>query len=107
LLGTGQANAIRTVVSYAYRILDLPGDDSTMGSKRATVWNKMMIAKTDMFDVAATYPSYANLYVENGFLTTKQRHPACKSVGVVLGSPTTEEPLLRFLFDPEGKIEIG
>jgi hypothetical protein len=101
-------DGIRFTVSYAYRD-GLPGgyDDSTQGSNRAAVWDKMMIAETDMYDTAITYPKYAVLYVENGFLTTNRCSYSCKAVGVVLAAPTSERPMVKFLFDPDGVIKIG
>ena len=38
LSGSGTPNAIRAVVNYTYQVANIPGDDSTQGSGRMTVW---------------------------------------------------------------------
>lgn len=80
LLGTGQPNAIRTVVNYTYNITNVPGDDSTAGSHRITVWYGRMFFQTNMFESNQSYPVRCNLFVsENGLFTSRQpssKHPA-------------------------------
>jgi hypothetical protein len=101
-------DAIRIVVSYAYNSFLKSGfDDSTQGSKRLTVWYKNMIADTDMFDTSVQYPKYAPLYARDGLLTTKFLTPECKCIGVVLDPPKNHRPMLRFLLDIDGRIEVG
>lgn len=104
-------NTIKFNISYAYNLkinhASFGIDDSTSGSGRATIWNENMIAKTDMFDTASKYYKYATLYVQNGFLTTAKHHDQCKSIGVVLDPPTSQNPVLEFLLDINGNIKIG
>src|ERR1700743_2707633 len=62
LLGTGSPNAIRTIVNYTYQVPNIPGDDSTIGSGRVTVWIHRIIFQTDQFETNQVYPVKANLY---------------------------------------------
>ena len=93
------------VVSYAYLIPNIHGDDTTIGSNKITVWTTHFIGETDMFDVRESYYKYDSLYVENGFLTTR-RTDECERVGFVMEKPTSEKPRLTFFWDPGSKIEL-
>lgn len=88
-LGTGTPNAIRTIVNYTYQVANIPGDDSTLGSGRITVWYQRMFFQTDQYETNQIYPVRANLYVsEKGLLTTRRpsaNHPA---VAMVTAPPT-------------------
>lgn len=96
------------IVSYSYTVPNLCGDDSTLHSKRITVWTKNIIAKTDMFDTTQEYHKYNNLYVdERGLLTTRKAEFYSKCVGVVLRAPDHYMPVLKFLWDPNQNIEVG
>lgn len=95
LLGTGQFNAIKTLVRYTYQIPNISGDDSTAGSQRVTVWFQRMILQTDQFETSQIYPVNANLFVtEAGLFTTRQQSPNSPSVGLVTAPPS---PLLANL----------
>jgi len=100
------ANAIRFSCNYAYNI-PANYDDSTVSSGRVTVWNKMMIAETDMFDTTAKYDRYSSLYTINGLLTTNRPSYECKCIGFVLNEPKSNYAVVRFMFDPEGKVQTG
>lgn len=102
-------DAVRFSCKYAYNVPMKFGEinDSTMGSQRVTVWTKNIIADTDMYDTSQEYNKYAPLYVEKGLLTTRRLDRQCKCIGVVLGSPDADNPMLRFLLDLENKIDIG
>lgn len=99
LIGSGQPNAIRTIVNYTYHVPNIPGDDSTIGSGRMTVWFNRMFFQTDQYETNQTYPVRANLYVsEAGLLTTRrpsQYHPA---VGMVTAPPTMVTNMIEVLW---------
>lgn len=95
----GGLNAIRTIVSYTYQVPNIPGDDSTAGSGRITVWYQRMFFQTDQYETNQQYPIRANLYIsEEGKFTTRrpsQYHPA---VGNVTASPTSMNSPLEILW---------
>lgn len=94
--------------AYAYNTAYDTVQDSTLASKRITIWSKNMIAETDMYDTTQMYKKYSNLYVEKGLLTTKRVDPQCKCIGMVLISPyDNDNPSLRFLLDIEGKVDVS
>jgi hypothetical protein len=92
-------DAIRTVVSYTYQVPNVPGDDSTLGSGRVTVWFSRIIAQTDQYDTSVRYPVNANLFVnERGLLTTRQINSNYPAVAIVTGPPTSINSALEFLW---------
>lgn len=105
-LSSEYSNAIRFSCNYAYNI-PANYDDSTVMSGRVTIWNKMMIAETNMFDTTAKYNKYSSLYAVNGLLTTNKFSYECKCIGFVLEEPKNTNPMIRFMFDPEGKVQVG
>ena len=105
--GRDMNDAVRLTCRYAYNVPMLYADDSTVSSGRVTIWTKNMIADTDMYDTTQEYRKYAPLYVENGLLTTKRLDYTCKCIGIVLDAPGTDNSMLRFLLDLEGKVDIG
>jgi hypothetical protein len=99
LLGTGVPNAIKTNVRYSYQIPNIPGDDSTIGSQRATVWFGRMIASSDRYEPNQTYPLNANLFVsEIGLLTTRQAAPNYPAIAVVTAPPNAMLSFLEFMY---------
>ena len=80
LTGSGSPNGIQTIVNYTYQVPNIPGDDSTIGSGRMTVWFNRMFAQTDQYETNQVYPVKANLYCsERGLFTTRRPssiHPA-------------------------------
>ena len=99
LTGTGTPNAIRAIVNYTYQVANIPGDDSTQGSGRMTVWFNRMFAQTDQYETNQQYPVRANLYVsENGFLTTRRPSVIHPAVAMVTAPPTPMNPMIEFLF---------
>lgn len=99
LTGSGQPNAIRTVVNYTYQVANIPGDDSTQGSGRMTVWFERMFFQTDQYETNQQYPVRANLYVsEVGFLTTRRPSPTHPAVGMVTAPPTPMNPMIEVLW---------
>lgn len=96
--GDGIEDSIRTVVNYTYQVPNVPGDDSTYGSKRITVWFQRLIAQTDQFETSQRYPLNANLFVnEEGKLTTRKPSANHPGVAIVTGSPASTHRMLEFL----------
>lgn len=97
--GDGVADSIRTVVSYMYKVSGIPGDDSTQGSGKVTIWFQRMLIQTDQFEANQRYPVNANLFVsESGLFTTRQPTPYHPSVAMVTGSPTPTFNSLELLY---------
>ena len=99
LSGTGQPNGIKSIVNYTYMVANIPGDDSTQGSGRMTVWFERMFFQTDQYETNQQYPVRANLYVsEVGFLTTRRPSPIHPAVGMVTAPPTPMNPMIEVLW---------
>lgn len=99
LNGSGTPNGIKAIVNYTYMVANIPGDDSTAGSGRMTVWFERMFFQTDQYESNQQYPVRANLYVsEVGFLTTRRPSPIHPAVGMVTAPPTPMNPMLEILW---------
>lgn len=99
LTGTGTPNAIRTIVNYTYQVPNIPGDDSTQGSGRVTVWFQRMFFQTDQFETNQQYPVRANLYVsEMGLLTTRRPSSLHPAVAMVTAPPSPLNSMLECLW---------
>lgn len=99
LTGSGQMNGIRTIVNYTYQVSNIPGDDSTAGSGRVTVWFNRMFFQTDQYETNQQYPVRANLYVsETGFLTTRRPSAIHPAVAMVTAPPTPMNPMIEVLW---------
>jgi hypothetical protein len=99
LNGSGVPNAIRAVVNYTYQVANIPGDDSTQGSGRMTVWFERMFFQTDQYESNQQYPVRANLYCsEVGFLTTRRPSNIHPAIGMVTAPPTPMNPMIEVLF---------
>jgi hypothetical protein len=99
LSGTGRPNGIKAIVNYTYQISNIPGDDSTQGSGRMTVWFERMFFQTDQYETNQTYPLRANLYCnEYGFLTTRRVSNIHPAIGMVTAPPTPMNPMIECLF---------
>lgn len=99
LLGTGTPNAIRTIVNYTYQVANIPGDDSTLGSGRVTVWFNRMFFQTDQYETNQVFPVKANLYVsETGLLTTRRPSAIHPAVAMVTAPPTASNQLIECLW---------
>jgi len=97
--GDGIPDAIRAVCSYSYQVPGVPGDDSTIGSGRVTVWFQRMIASTDKYEVGQRYPINANLFVsESGVLTTRQPSATHPVVAIVTAPPNARNQFLELLW---------
>lgn len=96
LNGSGTPNAIRAVVNYTYQVANIPGDDSTQGSGRMTVWFERMFFQTDQYETNQQYPVRANLYVsEVGFLTTRRPSSIHPAIAMVTAPPTPMNPMIE------------
>jgi hypothetical protein len=99
LMGTGTPNAIRTIVNYTYQVANIPGDDSTAGSGRMTVWFNRIFLQTDQYETNQQYPVRANLFVsENGFLTTRRPSAIHPAVAMVTAPPVASHSMLEILW---------
>jgi len=99
LTGSGSPNAIRAIVNYTYQVANIPGDDSTQGSGRVTVWFNRMFFQTDQYETNQQYPVRANLYVsETGFLTTRRPSSVHPAVAMVTAPPTPMNPMIEALW---------
>lgn len=99
MTGSGTPDAIRTIVNYTYQIANIPGDDSTAGTGRMTVWFQRMFVQTDQFESNQQYPVRANLYVsESGFLTTRKPSDIHPAVAMVTAPPTPMNSMIEFLW---------
>lgn len=97
--GDGIPDSIRTVVSYQYQVPNVPGDDSTYGSNRVTIWLHRFIGDTDQFDTTQRYPLNANLFVDcEGKLTSKQPSTEHPGVAIVMAPPTSILGTLQFMW---------
>ena len=61
--------------------------DTTLKSKRLTVWPGKMVFQTDMFenDFLSEFQLYKEIYVRKGRITSKKWHHLLKPVGIFLG----------------------
>ena len=97
--GDGIPDSIRTVVSYIYRIPNVPGDNTTIGSGRITLWFQRGIFETDQFDTRQRYVVNATLFVNaEGLLTTEQLTPCHPGVAMCSGPPSGICQTLEFLW---------
>ena len=97
--GSGTFDSVKTIINYVYQVPDIPGDDSTLGSNRCTIWFQRGIFATDQFDTTQRYPLNATLFVnENGVLTTKQPTPEHPGVAMCIGPPSAMIASLEFLW---------
>lgn len=95
----GPLDSIRIIVSYIYQVPDLPGENSTLGSGRITIWYQRAIWQTDQYDTTQGYPLNATLFCGlDGRLTSKQPTPNHPGIAMVTGPPTTSSNLLEFMW---------
>jgi hypothetical protein len=96
---SGILDGYKIICTYIYRIANKPGDDSTIGSNRVTIYYQRGIYATDQFDTRQIYPLNATLYVGmDGRLTTEQPTPDHPGIAVVTGPPSSVEGTLEFLW---------
>lgn len=86
---------------YSYYVPNRPGDDSTLGSNKVTVWPNPSgcIFATDQYETAVPYPLNAALYVSSGGrLTSEQLMDSQPAVAMVCVPPTSVNPMLEFMW---------
>lgn len=97
--GDGTPDSLRAVVSYQYQIPNMPGDDSTIGSGRVSVWFMRGIFESDCFDTSQRYPLNASLFCNSkGQFSTKQEDPNFPGVAIVTAPPGGILSTLQFLW---------
>lgn len=97
-IGSGTPNAIRTICNYTYQVPNIPGDDSTLGSGRITVWFSRMFFQTDQFETNQVYPVNANLFCnEHGLFTTRKPTPISPSIAILTAPPQPQNPMIEAL----------
>lgn len=96
--GDGNLDGFMVITNYIYRIANKPGDDSTLGSGRITLWYQRAIYATDQFDPLQNYPLNATLYVGlDGKLTTAQATDNHPGIAMVTGPPSASNVTLEFM----------
>jgi hypothetical protein len=95
----GTNDSFRLVVSYYYRVPEIPGEDSTDGSGKVTVWLGRGVYQTDQYDMNSQYYLNARLYVGlDGKLTANQPTADHPQVGFVTGPPSSLIRELEFFW---------
>lgn len=98
-LGHLTPNAIKVRARYSYYVPNLPGDDTTLGSGRVTIWYTRGVYETDMYETAVPYVVNSTLFVSaNGKLTSEQSLPNQPGMALCMVPPTTINPFLQFLW---------
>jgi len=97
--GDGIPDSIRVICSYTYRIANIPGDNTTIGSGRITVWFQRGVFETDQFDSKQRYVVNATLFCNgDGLLTTEQPTASHPGIAMVTGPPSGINETLEFLW---------
>ena len=96
--GDGVVDSIRAMVSYMYYIERMSGDNTTIGSGRATFHFARGIYETDQFDTKQRYVVNATLFCNaQGYLTTAQEKPTNPGIAIVTGPPSPLNSTLEFM----------
>lgn len=96
--GSAYPNAFKTRVRYVYYVPNMPGEDTTFGSGRVTIWFTAGIFQTDQFEMVP-YALNANLYVSPaGKLTTELTMPNQPCIAMVTVPPTSHNAMLEFKY---------
>lgn len=99
MAGTGTPDYIKAIVTYSYQVPNVPGDDTTIASKRVTVWYQRIIAETDIFDPRSDYWVNGSLFVSpEGKLTSIQYSPGLPCVAICIGPPSLIVSSLQFIW---------
>jgi len=92
-------DSVKTVVSYVYQVPSLPGDDTTIGSNRLTIWFQRGIFATDQFDTLQRYAVNTTLFVnEEGKFTSKQITQNHPGVALCLAPPSMQYNTIELLW---------
>lgn len=96
--GSADPNAIRVRVNYSYRVPNIPGEDSTIGSSKITIWFTRGIFQTDQYEMVH-YAVNATLFVSlGGKLTAENTFSGQPGVAMCIVPPTPHNPMLEFLW---------
>jgi len=91
-------NAVKTLVRYSYQVPNMPGEDTTIGSGRITIWFTRGVFQTDQYEMTP-FTVNSNLYVSsNGKLTTEQTLPNQPAVAMALVPPSAHNTMLEFFW---------
>jgi len=97
--GDSIVDSVRIIVSYVYRINNIPGENTTIGSNRITIWFDRGIFQTDQYDTHQQYAVNATLFVNSdGVFTTAQPSANHPGVAMVTGPPTGLDQTLELLW---------
>ena len=97
--GSGVVDSIKIICNYNYQVPGVPGDDSTAGSGRITVWYGKMIFETDQYESSQRYALNAPLFCnESGYLTSRQVLPTTPCIGMCVGPPSSRTPTLQVIY---------
>jgi len=89
-------DSILVTCSYTYEVSDLPGDDTTLGSGKVTVWYSRGFFATDQYDTTVSYTLNATLYCgSDGKLTSTSNGPG---IAMVTAPPSALIAELQFLW---------
>lgn len=95
----GVLDSVRVIVSYIYRVPNIPGDNTTAGSARITVWFQRGIFETDKFDTTQRYVVNATLFCSaDGLFTTQQPSANHPGIAMCTGPPTGIVETLELLW---------
>ena len=93
-------DTVRTVVRYVFQVPNIPGEDTTKGSGKMTLWFTRGIYQTDQFETEVPYSLNATLFVSpRGKLTTKQDSSGQPGVAICLVPPSGHNTVLEFLWE--------
>lgn len=97
--GDHKFDSVKTICNYVFEVPSIPGEDTTIGAGRITVWYARGIYSSDMYDTLQRYPLNATLFVnEYGKLTTKQNSSAHVGIAMVTAPPSSLVNQLEFLW---------
>ena len=97
--GSAIPDAVRTTCRYAFRVPNIPGEDSTAGSGKVTIWFTRGVFQTDQFAPEVPYALNATLFVSPaGKLTTEQTTTNQPGVAMVIIPPSGHQSVLEFLW---------
>lgn len=97
----GDADSFVTHVRYSYYVPNRPGDDTTMGSAKVSIWANPAgaIFSTDQYETEVPYPLNAGLYCSpNGKFTTKQSIETQPAIAMVCVPPTRINNMLELIW---------
>lgn len=93
-----EPNSIRAIVHYSYRVPNIPGEDSTIGSSKMTFWYTRGIFQTDQYEMVH-YGVNATLFVSaSGRFTTENSFAGQPGVAMCIVPPTAHNPLLELMW---------